>query len=86
MRAAARVTCAAPTLTTRGSPGKHPLDLRPFGSTVGSSQRCSNVIGLARPRAVKLGERMVEAGIPHHVADDHDFKDGEFSYRDYVDE
>lgn len=53
---------------------------------MGSSQRCSNVIGLSRPLAVKLGERMVEAGIPHHVADDHDFKDGEFSYRDYVDE
>ena len=41
---------------------------------------------LSRPLAVKLGERMVEAGIVHHVADDHDFKDGEFFYRYYADE
>ena len=41
---------------------------------------------LSRPLAVKLGERMVAAGIFHHVADDHDFKDGEFFYRYYADE
>ena len=41
---------------------------------------------LSRPLAVKLGERMVEAGIIHHVADDHDFKDGDFFYRYYADE
>ena len=41
---------------------------------------------LSRPLAVKLGERMLEAGILHHVADDHDFKDGEFFYRYYADE
>ncbi len=41
---------------------------------------------LSRPLAVKLGERMVAAGIFHHVADDHDFKDGDFFYRYFADE
>ena len=41
---------------------------------------------LSRPLAVKLGERMVAEGIFHHVADDHDFKDGDFFYRYFADE
>lgn len=41
---------------------------------------------LSRPLAVKLGERMVAAGIFHHVADDHDFKDGDFFFRYFADE
>jgi hypothetical protein len=42
--------------------------------------------GVSRPLAVKLGERMVEAGLIHHVTDDHDFRDGDFFYRYYADE
>ena len=41
---------------------------------------------LSRPLAVKLGERMVAAGIFHHVSDDHDFKDGDFFFRYFADE
>ena len=41
---------------------------------------------LSRPLAMKVGERLMAAGVLHHVADDHDFRDGEFFYRYYADE
>jgi hypothetical protein len=41
---------------------------------------------LSRPQAVKLGERMFDAGIFHHVLDEHSFKDIGYFYRFYQDE
>ena len=39
-----------------------------------------------RPQAVKLGERMFESGLFHHVTDEHDFKDGNFFFRFFADD
>ena len=36
---------------------------------------------LSRPLAVKLGERLVAAGLVRHVLDEHDFKDADYFYR-----
>lgn len=41
---------------------------------------------LSRPMAAKVGERMAEAGLIHHVTDGHQFEDAEFFYRYYADE
>ena len=39
-----------------------------------------------RPQAIKLGERMFESGLFHHVTDEHDFKDGNFFFRFFADD
>lgn len=42
--------------------------------------------GLTRDEALVAGQRMIEAGLFHHVLDDHDFRDGNYFYRFHRDE
>ncbi|MDJ0594827.1 MAG: hypothetical protein QNJ72_33430 [Pleurocapsa sp. MO_226.B13] len=41
---------------------------------------------LSRPDAVKLGQKMLDKGIFHHVLDEHQFKDDNLFYRFHEDE
>jgi hypothetical protein len=41
---------------------------------------------ISTAEAVKLGQRLIDAKLMHHVTDDHDFKDGYFFYRFYWDD
>lgn len=41
---------------------------------------------LSRPDAVKLGQKMIEKGVFHHVLDEHQFKDENLFYRFHEDE
>lgn len=76
--------------------GEEPLDVRDRSYLLKKYPMCfvgSEAVdwlvrhhGLTRPQAVKLGERMFEAGVFHHVTDDHDFTDGNFYFRFFVDE
>jgi Domain found in Dishevelled, Egl-10, and Pleckstrin (DEP) len=41
---------------------------------------------LSEADAVKLGQRLIDEKLMHHVTDDHHFEDGFFFYRFYWDE
>jgi small-conductance mechanosensitive channel len=41
---------------------------------------------LARDEAIRLGQRLVDRGLLHHVLDEHPFRDGPLFYRFYADE
>ena len=41
---------------------------------------------VSRPQAVKIGQKMLEKGIFHHVLDEHQFKDENLFYRFHKDE
>jgi hypothetical protein len=42
--------------------------------------------GLTREEATGVGRRLVEAGLLHHVLDEHGFEDARLFYRFYADE
>ena len=41
---------------------------------------------LTRPKAIRLGQKLIDKKIIHHVTDDHNFKDEALFYRFYKDE
>ncbi len=41
---------------------------------------------ISRPDAVRLGQRLIDKNLIHHVTDDHEFKDENLFYRFYWDE
>lgn len=41
---------------------------------------------LSKSEAIRLGQELIDLKIIHHVTDDHNFKDGYFFYRFYIDE
>ena len=41
---------------------------------------------ISRPKAVKIGQQLMDAGIIHHVKEEHQFKDSDFFYRFAQDE
>ena len=43
-------------------------------------------LGLKHDKAVRVGQRLLEWGVIHHVGDEHEFKDAYLFYRFYADE
>lgn len=41
---------------------------------------------ISTPEAIKLGQKLIDEKIIHHVADDHEFKNAELFFRFYIDE
>jgi hypothetical protein len=41
---------------------------------------------LSRDEAIRLGQRLVDRGLLHHVLDEHPFRDGPYFYRFFADE